>query len=108
VDGQAVTGSHRFTPVQEREFRKAAQIGDVIIELSKRGGQDLLRPIDPAFGRRVNDQYDHTPAYEGLSPRTGRGRVMDLELTSKRAIVTGGRRDIGRAIAALPPKGRRL
>jgi 3-oxoacyl-[acyl-carrier protein] reductase len=26
---------------------------------------------------------------------------MDLELTSKRAIVTGGRRGIGRAIAAV-------
>jgi uncharacterized protein (DUF1684 family) len=64
VDGQLVTGSHRFAPVQERELRRAAQIGDVILELSKRGGQDLLRPIDPAFGHRVHETYDHTPAYE--------------------------------------------
>jgi uncharacterized protein (DUF1684 family) len=64
VDGQLVTGSHRFAPVRERELRKAAQIGDVIVELSKRGGQDLLRPIDPAFGRRLIGNYDHTPAYE--------------------------------------------
>jgi uncharacterized protein (DUF1684 family) len=64
VDGQLVAGSHRFVPVREREFRRAAQIGDVIIELSKRGGQDLLRPINPAFGRQLNDLYDHTPAYE--------------------------------------------
>lgn len=63
IDGQVVLGSHRFAPVQEREFRRAAQSGDVIIELSRRGGQDLLRPIDPAFGRRVNDSYDHTPAW---------------------------------------------
>lgn len=63
VDGQVVTGSHRFAPVREREFRRAAQSGDVIVELSKRGGQDLLRPIDPDFGRRLNESYDHTPAW---------------------------------------------
>lgn len=64
VDGQAVTGAHQFAPVREREFRRAAQSGDVILELSRRGAQDLLRPIDPAFGRQINDAYDHTPAYE--------------------------------------------
>jgi uncharacterized protein (DUF1684 family) len=64
VDGHAVTGSYQFTPVAEREFRRAAQAGGVILELSKRGGQDLLRPIDPAFGRLRIDAYDHTPAYQ--------------------------------------------
>jgi uncharacterized protein len=65
VDGQVVTaGAHQFAPVAEREFRRAAYAGEVILELSKRGGQDLLRPIDPAFGRRLIDVYDHTPAYD--------------------------------------------
>jgi uncharacterized protein len=64
VDGQVVTGSHQFAPVAEREFRRAAYAGEVILELSKRGGQDLLRPIDPAFGRLLIDAYDHTPAYD--------------------------------------------
>jgi uncharacterized protein len=64
VDGRAVTGSHQFSPVAEREFRRAALAGEVILELSKRGGQDLLRPIDPAFGRQRIDAYDRTPAYE--------------------------------------------
>jgi hypothetical protein len=64
VEGKVVTGLHRFVPLRERELRRAAQTGDVILELSKRGGQDLLRPIDPAFGRGLNDIYDHTPAYE--------------------------------------------
>jgi uncharacterized protein len=64
VDGQVVTGSHQFAPVAEREFRRAANAGEVILELSKRGGQDLLRPIDPAFGRLRIDGYDHTPAYD--------------------------------------------
>jgi uncharacterized protein len=64
VEGQAVTGSHQFAPVAEREFRRAAYAGEVILELSKRGGQDLLRPIDPAFGRLLIGAYDHTPAYD--------------------------------------------
>jgi uncharacterized protein len=64
VDGQVVTGSYQFAPVAEREFRRAAYSGEVILELSRRGGQDLLRPIDPAFGRRLIDAYDHTPAYD--------------------------------------------
>ena len=63
VDGQVVTGSHQFAPVAEREFRRAAYAGEVILELSKRGGQDLLRPIDPAFGRLLINAYDRTPAY---------------------------------------------
>jgi uncharacterized protein (DUF1684 family) len=64
VEGQVVTGSHQFAAVAEREFRRAAHAGEVILELSKRGGQDLLRPIDPAFGRLLIDAYDHTPAYD--------------------------------------------
>src|SRR3984957_13490678 len=64
IEGQVVTGSHQFAPVAEREFRRAAYAGEVILELSKRGGQDLLRPIDPAFGRLLIDAYDHTPAYD--------------------------------------------
>jgi len=64
VDGQVVTGSYQFAPVAEREFRRAASAGEVILELSKRGGQDLLRPIDPAFGRLLIDAYHHTPAYD--------------------------------------------
>jgi uncharacterized protein (DUF1684 family) len=79
VDGQVVTGSYRFAPVQEREFRKAAQIGDVILELSKRGGQDLLRPIDPAFGRRRSNAYDHTPAYEPDSRWIVEGQFSPFE-----------------------------
>jgi uncharacterized protein len=63
VEGQVVTGSYQFAPVTEREFRRAAYAGEVILELSKRGGQDLLRPIDPAFGRLLINAYDRTPAY---------------------------------------------
>jgi uncharacterized protein len=79
VDGDVVTGSHRFAPVREREFRRAAQHGDVIIELSRRGGQDLLRPIDPAFGRRINDNYDHTPAWTPDSRWIVEGQFVPFE-----------------------------
>jgi len=64
VDVDVVAGSVAFAPLREREFRRAAQVGDVVLELSKRGGRDLLRPIDPAFGRLIRADYDHTPAYE--------------------------------------------
>jgi uncharacterized protein (DUF1684 family) len=79
VDGEVVTGSHQFAPVREREFRRAAQSGDVIIELSKRGGQELLRPIDPAFGRRVNAAYDHTPAWTPAARWIVEGQFLPFE-----------------------------
>jgi hypothetical protein len=63
IDGQVVTGTQSFPPVTEREFRRVAKNGGVILELSRRGGQDLLRTLDPAFGERLIAQYDHTPAY---------------------------------------------
>ncbi|MFT4122695.1 MAG: DUF1684 domain-containing protein [Microbacteriaceae bacterium] len=61
VDERVVTGRHVFAPLAEREFRRAARAGDVVIELSKRGGIDLLRPLDPSHGLR--DAYVETPAY---------------------------------------------
>ncbi len=61
VGEAAVRGRHAFGAVVEREFRRAARVGDVVIELSKRGGIDLLRPIDPRHGLR--EAYIGTPAY---------------------------------------------
>jgi uncharacterized protein len=65
IDGQlVVAGTRTFAPVEERELRRFAKDGDVSLELSRRGGQDLLRTLDPAFGGRLIAEYDHTPAYE--------------------------------------------
>jgi uncharacterized protein (DUF1684 family) len=64
IDGQLVTGMRTFAPVKERELRRVAKDGDVILELSRRGGQHLLRTLDPAFGERLIAEYDHTPTYE--------------------------------------------
>lgn len=63
VNGQVVTGTQSFAPVSEREFRRVARNGDVTLELSRRGGQYLLRTLDPAFGERLIARYSHTPAY---------------------------------------------
>jgi len=64
IDGQLVTGVRAFGQSRERELRRVAKHGEVILELSRRGGQDLLRTLDPAFGERRIAEYDHTPAYE--------------------------------------------
>jgi uncharacterized protein len=64
IDGQIVTGIRNFGPSREREFRRVAKHGEVVLELSRRGGQDLLRTLDRAFGERQIERYDHTPAYE--------------------------------------------
>jgi uncharacterized protein (DUF1684 family) len=64
IDGQRVTGIRNFGPNRERELRRVAKHGEVILELSRRGGEDLLRTLDPAFGQDQIARYDHTPAYE--------------------------------------------
>lgn len=62
ADGDETTGRHAFGAVAEREFRWAAQVGDVVLELSRRGGRDLLRPLDPAYPLRAD--YVETPAFD--------------------------------------------
>jgi len=61
VEGTERRGRHTFGPVREREFRWAAETGDVVLELSRRGGRDLLRPLDPTYPLRAD--YMETPAY---------------------------------------------
>lgn len=60
IDGAPVTGRHAYGVIGERTFHRA-QWGDVLVELSRRGGHDLVRPVDPAHALRVN--YRGTPAY---------------------------------------------
>lgn len=79
IDGQAVTGIRSFGPSRERELRRVAKYGEVILELSLRGGQDLLRTLDPAFGERRIAQYEHTPAYEPDSRWIVEGEFIPFE-----------------------------
>ncbi|MCW0215933.1 MAG: DUF1684 domain-containing protein [Pseudonocardia sp.] len=62
VEDTERTGTIVFGPVREREFRRAARTGDVVLELSRRGGRDLLRPLDPTY--RLRADYVETPAFE--------------------------------------------
>ncbi|MFP3393596.1 hypothetical protein SB782_33015, partial [Brevibacillus sp. SIMBA_076] len=61
VDGETVTGRAVFGPIPERGGRTAA-VGDIVIEIAKRGGSDLLRPRHPGHPARTG--YHGTPAYE--------------------------------------------
>jgi uncharacterized protein len=61
VDDQVVTGRHDFGPVAEREFRVAGCFGSTKIELSRRGGRDIMRALRPDTATRLN--FRGTPTY---------------------------------------------
>jgi uncharacterized protein (DUF1684 family) len=60
IDGETVTGRHEYGVIGERTFHRA-QTGDTVIELSRRGGYDLVRPLNPDHPLRLN--YQGTPTY---------------------------------------------
>lgn len=65
VDGQSVTGTHRFGPLPERSSTNVVwQDGDesVVIEVARRGGSDVIRPRHP--GNATRTEYPGTPTYE--------------------------------------------
>ncbi len=65
VDGQQVTGTHRFGPLAERSGATVTwQDGDetVVVEVARRGGSDVVRPRRPSAPNRV--AYTGTPTYE--------------------------------------------
>jgi uncharacterized protein (DUF1684 family) len=61
VDGTVATGRVSFGRIPERGGRIAA-VGDIAVEIARRGGADLLRPRHPGHPTRV--AYRGTPAYE--------------------------------------------
>lgn len=60
VDGETVRGRHVFGDIPERGGINAVW-GDTVIEVAKRGGQDIVRPRHPDHPLRV--AYGGTPAY---------------------------------------------
>lgn len=60
LDGVVVSGEHRFGTIPERASINALW-GDAVIEVAKRGGQDLIRPRHP--DTRLRAQYAGTPTY---------------------------------------------
>ncbi|MGA5276493.1 DUF1684 domain-containing protein [Streptomyces cellulosae] len=60
VDGATVRGRHRFGVLAERASVNAVR-GDAVIEIARRGGQDVVRPRHPDHPLRT--QFTGTPAY---------------------------------------------
>ena len=60
VEGVTVRGEHAFGEIPERGGVNAVA-GDVVIEVARRGGSDVVRPRDPA--NPVLAAYTGTPAY---------------------------------------------
>lgn len=60
IDGVQVSGRHEYGVIGERTFHRAS-FGDVVVELSRRGGRDLVRPLYPDHGLRVG--YRGTPTF---------------------------------------------
>jgi uncharacterized protein (DUF1684 family) len=76
VDGTAVEGTYTFGVIPERGGRNATY-GDTVLEVAKRGGNDILRPRHP--GNPLLAAFRGTPAYEP-DPRwvvTGRYVAFD-------------------------------
>ncbi|RKN08349.1 DUF1684 domain-containing protein [Streptomyces radicis] len=60
VEGREVRGRHAFAPLAERGGTLATW-GDIVLEIARRGGNDILRPRDPANPLRTH--FTRTPAY---------------------------------------------
>lgn len=66
VDGSEVTGRHSFGVIPERGGLTAA-FGDAVVEVARRGGNDIIRPRHPdnptLTGYTGTDAYDPDPAW---------------------------------------------
>ena len=60
VDGEPVHGDYDFGVIPERGGRNATY-GDVVLEVAKRGGYDILRPRHPEHPLRAN--FAGTPTF---------------------------------------------
>lgn len=60
VDGVEVRGRHVWGVIGERTFHRA-RFEDAVIEVSRRGGRDIVRPLHPDHGLRTG--YRGTPTF---------------------------------------------
>jgi len=60
IDGAPVRGRHSFGPIPERGGISAVW-GDAVIEVARRGGNDIVRPRHP--GNQLRTDFRGTPAY---------------------------------------------
>src|ERR1700733_11545376 len=61
IDGSPVRGRHNFGVIPERGGGNAV-LGDAVIEVAKRGGNDIIRPRHP--NNPLRTAFHGTPAYE--------------------------------------------
>ncbi|MEU6254512.1 DUF1684 domain-containing protein [Streptomyces sp. NPDC047043] len=84
LDDQPVRGRHDFGVLAERSSVYVGW-GDAVIEVAKRGGNDIVRPRHP--GNPLRTAFTRTPAYEP-DPRWVRpGRFLPFD--SPRAVTVG-------------------
>ncbi|MFJ9378230.1 DUF1684 domain-containing protein [Streptomyces sp. NPDC101455] len=76
VDGTPVRGEHRFGVLPERGGVNAVW-GDAVIEVAKRGGNDIVRPRHPDAPLRTD--FAGTPAYAPDPRWVARGRYTAFE-----------------------------
>ncbi|MFC7529973.1 DUF1684 domain-containing protein [Actinoplanes sp. GCM10030250] len=76
VDGTALTGTHRFPPIEERADI-TADYGDAKIEIARRGGFDVVRPRHPS--NPVLAAYTGTPAYPADEKWVVSGRFVPYD-----------------------------
>ncbi|MGI9823724.1 DUF1684 domain-containing protein [Agromyces sp. Marseille-Q5079] len=73
-DGDArLVGRHAFGPIPERSGL-TVQSGEVVIEIARRGGQDIVRPRDP--GHPYLARFTGTPTYAPTEAWARHGRFL--------------------------------
>jgi len=80
VDGEAVRGAHDFGVIPERDGRTVGWTDgekQVVIEVAKRGGYDIVRPRHP--DAPLVSAYQGTPAYDPKPEWAVTGRYVPFE-----------------------------
>src|SRR3954470_18233513 len=76
VDGTPVTGEHAFGPIPERSGVLATS-GDLVVEVARRGGHDVVRPRHPDHPLRT--AYAGTPAFPPDPRSVATGRFVPFD-----------------------------
>lgn len=75
-DGARIIYRHAFGPIAERDGTHMRS-GDIVIEVARRGGQDIVRPRDPAHPYLA--RFAGTPTYLPNPRWIARGRFLPYE-----------------------------
>ena len=76
VDGQVIHGKHRFGTLKERDAIYA-RAGDAVLEITRHGGYDILRPRNP--GNPLRASFRGCPAFPPDRRWVVRGRYVSFD-----------------------------